>query len=265
MWLRASRNTYKSDCAVVEMYKNIEEYSLNAWPALQSFVYDGWLLKFADGFTKRANSISPMYKGESKRIKDKILYCESIYSSMNLDTIFKLSPFVTPRKLDRLLSDLHYEIVEPSRVMTLNLSRVEAPHNVNVRFYSEITDEWSDILANFNNLSEPTIHIAKQILSKSFLKKGFFTLFDGGIPVACGIGVIEQNYVGLYDIVTDRPYRFRGYGKQLILNMLKWAKMNGATDSYLQVVKSNEIANQLYEKLGYKEAYTYWYRYKKLQ
>lgn len=64
------------------MYKNLEEYSLNAWPALQSFVYDGWLLRFAAGYTKRSNSINPIYKGESKKVLDKIKYCESIYSSM---------------------------------------------------------------------------------------------------------------------------------------------------------------------------------------
>lgn len=247
------------------MNKNLEEYSLNAWPALRSFIYDGWLLRFADGFTKRSNSISPIYVGESKKIRDKIKYCESIYTSMNLDTIFKISPFVTSRKIDRILAELHYDLVEPSSVKILNLSRIEVPHNENVKLYTEITDEWSHNLAEFNNLSETTIHIAKQILSKSFLKKGFFTLYEGAIPVACGIGIIEQNYVGLYDIITDRPYRFKGYGKQLILNILKWAKENGATDSYLQVVKSNEIANQLYEMLGYRDAYTYWYRYKKIQ
>jgi ribosomal protein S18 acetylase RimI-like enzyme len=41
--------------------------------------------------------------------------------------------------------------------------------------------------------------------------------------------------------------------------------MNGATYSYLQVVKGNEAAIKLYKKLGYREIYTYWYRYKKLE
>jgi len=246
------------------MYKNLEEYSLNAWPALQSFVYDGWLLRFAQGFTKRSNSVNPIYRGESKKFKDKIMYCESIYSSMNLDTIFKISPFVTPRKIDKILEDLDYSLVEPSSVMILNLSKVEEPLNQHVDISTEISSEWTSILADFNNLSEATTKITQQLLYKSFLKKGFFTLYHGSIPVACGIGVIEHNYIGLFDIVTSRPYRNKGYGKQLILNMLKWAKMNGATDSYLQVLKSNQLAVMLYHQLGYREAYTYWYRYKKL-
>lgn len=246
------------------MYKNLEEYSLNAWPALQSFVYDGWLLRFAAGYTKRSNSINPIYKGESKKVLDKIKYCESIYSSMNLDTIFKISPFVTAKKIDKILDDMQYVMVEPSSVKVLNLSRIEEPHHNNVMISTEITDEWAHILSSFNNLSATTIEITKQLLSTSYLKKGFFTLYDGVIPVACGVGVIEQNYVGLFDIVTGHLYRNKGYGKQLVLNILKWAKLNGATHSYLQVVKGNEPAIKLYRKLGYREVYTYWYRYKKL-
>lgn len=247
------------------MYKNIEEYSLNAWPALQSFVCDGWLLRFAAGYTKRSNSISPIYVGESKKVLDKIKYCESIYSGLNMDTIFKISPFVTAKKIDRILEDMQYVMVEPSSVKLLNLSKIEEPQHNHVTISTEFTDEWAQILSSFNNLSATTIEITKQLLSTSFLTKGFFTLYDGDIPVACGVGVIEQNYVGLFDIITGYPYRNKGYGKQLILNILKWAKLNGATHSYLQVVKGNESAIKLYRKLGYREVYTYWYRYKKLR
>ena len=35
----------------------IEELTLNAWPPLQTQLYDGWLLGFSGGYTRRANSV----------------------------------------------------------------------------------------------------------------------------------------------------------------------------------------------------------------
>jgi len=39
-----------------------EELSLNAHPSLQTQVYDGWILRYANGYTSRANSINPLYQ-----------------------------------------------------------------------------------------------------------------------------------------------------------------------------------------------------------
>ncbi|MBP1988637.1 GNAT family N-acetyltransferase [Paenibacillus eucommiae] len=246
----------------IAIYKKIEEFSLNAWPALQSFVYDGWLLRFADGFTKRSNSVNPIYNGYEKSIPNKIRHCEDIYSSVGLDTIFKITPYVTSNHIDNLLDELGYIVVDPSSVKMLDLANTEEPHKTTVTVSTDVNIEWLDQLACMNNLSESAKQTTWRLLSPSYVKKGFFTLFEGEVPVACGLGVVEQNYIGLYDIVTDSSYRSQGYGRQLILNMLKWGKANGASHSYLQVVKSNRAAVSLYESLGYQEVYTYWYRLK---
>ncbi|AOZ90997.1 GNAT family N-acetyltransferase [Paenibacillus crassostreae] len=246
------------------MNKKIEEFSLNAWPALQNFVYDGWLLRFANGFTKRSNSINPIYDASEQNTQEKIQNCETIYTSVGLDTIFKVTPFVIPKNIDSILDKRGYDVVDLSSVQVIDLSAIEEPVTTNVNMKTEINNEWIDILSDFNNLSDSNAEITKKLFSVSYLKKGFFTLYDNSVPVACGAGVIEQNYVGLYDIVTNSRYRNRGYGRELILHILKWAKVNGASQSYLQVVKSNAPALKLYEGLGYQEIYTYWYRHKKL-
>ncbi|WP_245997120.1 GNAT family N-acetyltransferase [Brevibacillus invocatus] len=82
--------------------------------------------------------------------------------------------------------------------------------------------------------------------------------------VACGLGVLDSGYIGLYDIVTDSRCRKQGFGEQLVLHLLQWGRDNGAEISYLQVIADNRPALGLYAKLGYQEVYRYWYRIKDL-
>lgn len=242
--------------------KKIEEYSLNAWPALTTLLLDGWLLRFAEGYTKRANSIQAIYSGENEYSMDeKISQCELQYSQQGLDTIFKITPFV-PENLDQVLLERSYELKEPSSVQVLSsLDAIKEPSILTVSFSSHLTEEWLDV----SDLTPANEQVITQMLGRLPLNKGFFILYNESVPVASGLGVIEQDYVGLYDIVTVPAYRNQGYGEQLILNILAWAKKQGATKGYLQVVQSNAPAIRLYEKLNYVEVYTYWYRCKSRQ
>ncbi|MCR8846131.1 GNAT family N-acetyltransferase [Paenibacillus sp. SC116] len=259
----------------IDRNRRIEQYALNAWPALQTNVLDGWLLRFADGYTKRSNSVSAIYNQSEvqsyEQLLEKIHICERLYEGMGLDVIFKMTPFV-PSSLDALLADEGYQYVEPSSVQVL-----ESLYDLNgLTAYGEqaeqlgieleaceyISQKWLDIVADFNHLSTHNRQITRQLLSNSLLRKGFFILYVQSVPVACGLGVIEGEYIGLYDIVTAEPYRNQGYGEQLIRGILNWALSVGVKKSYILVVQGNHSAKRLYEKLGYKEIYTYWYRVK---
>ena len=84
------------------MIRTIEELSLNSWPSLQNMFYDGWVLRFARGFTRRSNSISPLYSS-GLDIDEKIRFCEGLYREKGLDCIFKMTPSVYPGDLDSIL------------------------------------------------------------------------------------------------------------------------------------------------------------------
>jgi ribosomal protein S18 acetylase RimI-like enzyme len=80
--------------------------------------------------------------------------------------------------------------------------------------------------------------------------------------VACGFGVIENGFVGLFDIIVKEDCRGKGYGKTIMSALLNEAKRLGAQKAYLQVLIGNSAAENLYEGLGFKELYRYWYRIK---
>lgn len=76
-------------------HKIIEEISLNNWQPLSTLLYDGWVLRFANGYTKRANSVNLIHYSTND-LNLKIKECERLYSSKNLPTTFKITPFVQP-------------------------------------------------------------------------------------------------------------------------------------------------------------------------
>lgn len=84
------------------MHKRIEELTLNAWPALQTLTLQGWLLRFADGYTKRSNSIQALYTESSIDLNSQIEHCERLYVKAGLDVVFKITPF-NPQELDPIL------------------------------------------------------------------------------------------------------------------------------------------------------------------
>lgn len=237
----------------------IEEMSLNGWPALQTVVYDGWLLRFANGYTKRSNSISPLY-GHTLELDAKIRTCETLYAKRGIRPVFKITPFIQPASLDDKLASLGYEFIDHTLVKTIHLEEVREPSHSEIWLGNAPSESWLDAVAMFSGLSEEQRTVTRMMMEQSPLLKCFAVLHDNGLPVACGLAVIEDGWIGLYDIVTDPGNRNRGFGEQLILHLLQWGRREGATQGYLLVVKNNAPANRIYDKIGYVQQYEYWYR-----
>lgn len=242
------------------MIQLIEELSLNAWPSLQTLWVDGWVLRFANGYTKHANSINPLYVS-TNGVEAQIEFCEEIYRRNNLPVVFKMTAAAQPENLDALLDARGYIVDSPTSVQTMELP--DGDSSQDTRPDATLTEEW---LAAFCRISaiddtrKPTLH---QMLTSIVPQKCFAAILQADQIIACGLGVRQGDYTGFYDIVTDKPFRQRGYGKRLMRSLLAWGKQNGARCAYLQVMLNNPPALQLYAQLGFKEIYQYWYRIKR--
>ncbi|QAY68473.1 GNAT family N-acetyltransferase [Paenibacillus protaetiae] len=239
--------------------KHVEELALNQWPALSALLYDGWLLRFAEGYTKRSNSVSPIF-GSSLDTAAKIAACEELYASQQQPAIFKITPFVQPEGLDQQLAERGYVRVDSSFIQTLSLDQLQQPRLGGAVIRETLTANWLVDFCRLNPGSAAHRSVMEQIITRIIGKTGFISLVQDGRTVACGFGVIERGCIGLYDIVTDEACRNKGYAEQMITHLLHWGKSNGAASSYLAVIAQNKPALRLYEKLGYKTAYEYWYR-----
>ena len=80
--------------------------------------------------------------------------------------------------------------------------------------------------------------------------------------MACGLGMVHQEQLGIYDIVVDRCERRKGFGRMLMAELLSWGRHQGAPAAVLQVMEDNPAALSLYAGLGFRGEYRYWYRAK---
>lgn len=273
-----------------QVYKFIEEMSLQSWPALEQFELDGWLLRFAGGYTKRSNSVSPLYVGamadtqginETQNINDieyineKIKRCEQHYQQAGLPTVFKITPYTEPSNLDAVLQDRGYIQKELSHVQSMDLaglaplSQLETGDlhshcldaaECQVTISEELNPLWLEMSVRLSRLSEAYMEVKQRLLRQSGLNAGYVLLHEDGIPVACGLGVFTGGGLGIYEIVTDPAFRRRGHARRLLLHLLAWGAAQGAQFAYLQVLAENKPALQLYEGLGFQDRYSYWYR-----
>ncbi len=243
------------------MITTTEELAMNAWPSLQTVLYDGWVIRFADGYTKRANSVNPLYTSTID-LDEKLGFCESIYQDKKLATTFKITPVIYPSNLDEILSARNYrkDSLTSVQVLELETTNVVLGHEANL--WEDLSEEWLDAFCGMSVVSQPHQETLRQILTHIVPRHCFASLMSGDKIIACGLGVLQAERVGLFDIATDSAFRRRGYGRQVVASILAWGKRNGARLAYLQVMLNNAPALHLYSKMGFAEKYQYWYRIK---
>ena len=243
----------------------LEELSLNAHPSIKTEHYDGWILRFANGYTNRANSVNMLYDS-FENLEEKLELCQNRYFSEGLSSVFKIIPDYSDehKKIDALLEERGYEIVTPTDLMVLDLSKKEYPIEENTLFFDEPDSKWLESYFEFENCTNPKSQsTAKQIMSLIQDDCIYCCLQKDGKIVACASLAIEKGYGLLSHVVVQENHRGKGYGKQLCQSLLQQAKLKGAHTIYLQVLANNETAINLYQRLGFEKFYDYWYRVKK--
>jgi ribosomal protein S18 acetylase RimI-like enzyme len=247
----------------------LEEISLSAWPALQTVFVDGWVVRFSNGFGRRANSVNPLYHS-TRSVEENLAECEALYARRNQRVVFKISPAAQPAGLDDLLAQRGYALEAPTSVQTLPF---ELPTQAPAAEASigpaasavwsgaeSVTDEWLKAVVSLTAVPERHQATLRQMLAGLAPPACFASLSNAGQIAACGLGVLHGGWLGLFDIVTHPQQRGQGYAQRLIRQLLAWGQSRGAQGAYLQVMLNNPPALALYQRLGFSEAYRYWYR-----
>ncbi len=250
----------------LETIKTVEDLSLNAWPSHQMQVYDGWLLRFSYFYTHRTNCVEAIGPAQLP-LAEKVEYCEEVYRKWGTPCIFKISPLTSPA-LELFLEERGYEVEHRVDNMVLDLSSVgDAPlpdPALPLVLGDRVDDEWLEglfALKGTENATHrkvvPSMYAAipkDEITVKVFDKEGRIA--------ATGLGILDRGYVGVYAIHVREDCRRMGLAERIVQTILREGKKQGASKAYLQVVSDNDPAICLYEKLGFIQEYSCWFRVK---
>jgi N-acetylglutamate synthase len=194
-------------------------------------------------------------------LEDKVARCEAWYAERKQPCTFRLTPYSEP-SLDDYLAERGYEMVDRTCVLQRPTHPWDASASA-VGLRSAGRDEWLHAyhwMTGKQGGASPALRCLLDSMTSDRLLAILRSEEAPARPVACGLGVIQGEFLGLYDLVTAPRHRRKGYGTELVRGLVAWGAGNGARRAYLQVARANRPARRLYEKLEFEWVYDFWYR-----
>ena len=242
--------------AIVRRY---EAAGFRAWPAA-AVHYDGtWVVRLTAGHpAKRLNSVNPLDPGDIQHIADRIGRASRRFDAYGRPLTFRMSPLSGPDLAGHLDKEGWSRFGE-SLVMRLPLADAQldaAMDQIPLKDISRFIGALLKVSGSDVSLRPGLSEIIGAIQPEA----GLFALEDRAEALATLICVHDGDLAGLFEVATDRSARNKGHGRNLILSALKWARLRGAREAWLQVEAGNVPALALYQSLGFDEVYRYHYR-----
>lgn len=240
-----------------EFVDRLERAAYRAWPPQETEKYDGWTLRFSEGFSRRVNSVDA--RGPSSvDVAAKVSECRGRYAARGLPLLFRVTPTSEPT-IDRLLAGLGFTNEAITRVATALLLAGPTPANGVVE--PAPTERWIEHQLRFAGVDRVLVDPWLRMLDRVPDPAGFASVRDErGEIMAVGVGVVVGSFLGVFEVVTDPQKRRRGGAIALMATLDAWGARLGARHAFLQVMVDSHAATALYDRLGFTEAYRYHYR-----
>jgi GNAT superfamily N-acetyltransferase len=271
---------------------DLEQRAALGWRAPEEERLGEWLLRAADGFTGRVNSV--LATGDPGCPLDQAAQVvQDWYQARGLPAMIAI-PYPAGRPeavpLDGFLAGLGWGVrARTATVMTAQAGQVaraartvlagggpagpaggspasmpmgapvsldvEAP--IGVDMDPEPSDEW---LALYHYGGQPSLPpIARQVLT-SAPWQAFASIRAHGQTIAIGRVAAAADWAGLTAIEVAPGYRRRGLATTVTAALAGQAAAHGAEHVYLQVEDDNEPARMLYRRIGFTAHHDYHYR-----
>ena len=246
----------KAELAIVRRF---EAAGFRAWPA-SAVHYDGtWVVRLTAGHpAKRLNSVNPLDPDDVHDLPERIARAGRRFDAYGRPLTFRLSP-LSGAVLCRHLESEGWAGFAESLVMQLALDD-DAVHGAMDQIPMKDMGRFVGAAMKTSGLDPALRAGLSEIIGSIQPEAGLFVLERDEEPLATAICVHDGDLAGLFEIATDAAERGKGFARRMVLSALKWARLRGARQAWLQVEADNLAARRLYESLGFSELYRYHYR-----
>jgi len=230
-----------------------------AWPPLRSETVSDWLLKFAPGVSRRANSANPL-RTQMRDVDSSIDEAARRYRQAGMPALFRVLSILDPAagvRLDRLGYRPEGE--------TVNLyARIEdavARRDDAATILSRPDDQWLTAMTAAQGHAGDKAETYQKIIRSIAIPAGFAALRQDGELAALAYGALDGGVMCFESVVTLERHRGRGLATRALSALIDWAATRGVQAVCLQMEATNERGQRLYRGLGLRrELYRYDYR-----
>ena len=96
----------------------VEEFSANCWPASGQILYDGWLLRFDQGYSRHNNCVWPFHVG-TLSLEEKFDCCRDQYHARGSTCGFRLCGLPGHDEIQTMLAPRGYVESNPNLKITV--------------------------------------------------------------------------------------------------------------------------------------------------
>lgn len=242
-------------------FASIQSLEMAAWPDLDHMLLGDWRLRFARGFSGRANSATALHEGATLSDAE-IDTIEAFYRDHALPSLIRLTPFVRP-ELDRRLAERGYAAKSASEYRAVSLKGPRG-FEPGLMHAETPTAAWIADFGRLNGRTDFNSTTMTHMLERLDARATFASIIEDGHRVAVGMGVLTDGLMEIQSIAVDATLRKRGLGRRVVGGLLAWGCTQGARAAILSVEATNEPAIRLYTSLGFEKAAGYHYRVKAL-
>lgn len=245
-----------------ETILRVEEAAVNAVPPLVMQVVDGWRLRYHHGVTRRGNSVWPNAQNGRLCVEEKVELVETFYRRRSSPARFQICPAAQPTQLPALLTDRGYVKTDSTHVQIAPIRQTVALAGQSLwttQVEAVASPAWLAAYAEGERVGGESMVWRQAIFDGIGPPAGFAITYVGGEVAAVGLGVAEEEWVGLFNVVTLPNFRRQGAALAMMTALGQWGESLAASRFYLQVRQDNLGAQAFYARLGFATLYDYCY------